>query len=251
METAQQSKRLAAFYSWEMVVWRNLSFWTAGYMRKITTHPLPALLATGFAGTLLFGISPIFAAEPTKPAAVFSSTVAASDAPELDLAKLHARARVIYVSSGAQAYTVRMIDSDTRTAFRFSGSDLYPTVIVELAHNEKLHRVSAAFPAEATRLDVYLTNQLPKDRGDFRFLKPVASVVDFDGDGKAVADFAPQDARYVALRWTRRSGSQPFKVTEISAFGGVALSFVDLEPSAPLPTESLVVLPTVPVVSPN
>jgi hypothetical protein len=221
------------------------------YMRRPTAHPLPALLAIGIAGTLA-SISPLFGAEAAEPAAVFTSTVSAqSDAPEFDLAKLHARARVIYVSSGAQPFAVRMIDSDGRTAFRFSGSDFHPTVIVELAHTEKLHRVTAAFPAEATRLDVYLTNELPRDRADFRFLTPVASVVDFDGDGKAVVDFAPQDVRYVALRWTRQAGSQPFKVTEISAFGGVALSFVELDPGTPLPSESLVVLPTVPVVSPN
>src|SRR4029077_10586780 len=41
---------------------------------------------------------------------------------DLDLAKLYAGARVVYVSSGAIALAACMIDGDTRTAFRFSGS---------------------------------------------------------------------------------------------------------------------------------
>jgi hypothetical protein len=238
---------------WELLIDKHATPFRIGdHMRRITAYKRPALLAVSLAGTLLY-ILAILRAEATEPAPVLSSALSAqSGAPDIDLGKLHAHARVVYVSSGAKTLAVRMIDGDGRTAFRFSESDLHPTVIIELAQNEKLHRVTAAFPAEAARLDVYLTTDLPKDRNDLQFLKPVASVVGFNGDGKAVVDFAPQEARYVALRWTRHEpGGKPFKVTEISAFGGVGLSFADVDLGTPLSINTMLALPTIPVVSPE
>src|ERR1700747_478589 len=72
-------------------------------------------------------------------------TVRRTEPREFDWAKLQARARVAYVSSGSRILTSRMIDNDIETAFRFSPSDSSPTVIVELAKVQALHRVTALF----------------------------------------------------------------------------------------------------------
>jgi hypothetical protein len=90
--------------------------------------------------------------------------------------------------------------------------------------------VSAVYKMGVCRVDVYLFNELPKNIGDWRDMKPIASVFDRDGSGKAAVDFGPQSARYVALRWTLES-SKPaasFEVAEIGAFGVVPLSLLDL-----------------------
>ena len=145
--------------------------------------------------------------------------VRGNEVREFDWAKLQSRAHIVYVSSGPRTQSGRMIDSDLQTAFRFSKSDKSPTVIVELARNANLHRVTTAFKAqEGVTLDVFLLNDLPKDANDLRFAKPVASIVDLpDNHGVMTADFAVSSARYVALRWTRKKWQEPFEVAEISA----------------------------------
>ena len=146
-------------------------------------------------------------------------TVRGSEVREFDWAKLQARARVAYVSSGPRTLSGRMIDNDLQTVFRFSESDKSPTVVVELAQNANLHRVTTAFKAEDAKLDVYLLNELPKDANDLRFAKPIASIVCLpDNHGVMTADFSVSSARYVALRWTRKKWQQPFEVAEVSAF---------------------------------
>jgi len=59
--------------------------------------------------------------------------VRSSEFREFDCAKLEAKARVAYVSSGPGTQSGRMIDKDLQTAFRFSASNTSPTVIVELS----------------------------------------------------------------------------------------------------------------------
>jgi len=175
-------------------------------------------------------------AERLNQAAQASSTVAHTalsrrpdDALTLNFANLYASARVVYVSSGAMSLAGRVIDDDVLTAFRFSASDAHPTVIIELAENERLHRVSAVYKAEAGRVDVYLLTDLNKDPGDLRDVKPIASIADRSGSGKTAVNFDPRGARYVALRWTGdRPGGEPFEIAEISAFGVVPLSILDL-----------------------
>src|SRR4029077_1858554 len=103
--------------------------------------------------------------------------VRGADVREFDWAKLQARARIAYTSSGPKTLSARMIDNDLQTVFRFSESDKSPTVIVELAKSTQLHRVSAVFRAEDARLDVFLLNELPKDIADLQFAKPDASAV--------------------------------------------------------------------------
>ncbi|MEP7015898.1 MAG: hypothetical protein ABI925_10695, partial [Verrucomicrobiota bacterium] len=142
-------------------------------MRPFLASFYRLFLALGFTGISLSApcLPAVDAVEADSP-----PVEVRADPPQYDWAKLHASARVIQVSSGAKAFAFRMIDNDERTAFHFSKADLHPTVIVELAQGEDLTRVKALFDAEAAQVDVYLSNQLPKDAGDFGFLRPVASV---------------------------------------------------------------------------
>jgi hypothetical protein len=99
-----------------------------------------------------------------------------------------------------------MIDDDVITSFQFASMDPNPTVVVELADRERLHRVSAVYKMEKGRLDVYLLPELGSNPGDLVGATPVASVTDTNGGGKAAVDFDPHGARYVALRWTSSDG---------------------------------------------
>jgi hypothetical protein len=145
--------------------------------------------------------------------------VRGTEVREFDWAKLQARARIAYTSSGPKTLSPRMIDNDLQTVFRFSESDKSPTVIVELAKSAQLHRVSAVFKAEDAKVEVFLFNELPKDIADLQFTKPDASVVELpDQHGMVTVDFSVSSARYVALRWSRNKWREPFEVAEISAF---------------------------------
>lgn len=196
-----------------------------------------------------------------------TSKVAAREEDRLNFnfANLYAKARVVYVSSGPVPSARRMIDDDNETAFRFSATDAHPTVIVELAETERLNRVSALYEMASGRMDVYLLNELSADPGDLGGAKPVASVTDRSGDGKAAVDFDPRGARYVALRWTpegERRGNNSFEVVEINAFGDVPLAMLQLFEApdvfalassgvqAPGPSGPIAVPPTIPNVSP-
>ena len=155
------------------------------------------------------------------------------DVVNFNFANSYARAHVVYVSSGSPLSAKRMIDDDTVTSFHFSKTDPHPTVIVELADREQLHRVSALYKMQAGRLDVYLADELPNDLRD---LTPIASVTD-PGNGKAAVNFNPHSARYVALRWTPDSSqnyNDTFELAEINAFGDVPLSILQETDAGPL-----------------
>jgi hypothetical protein len=150
------------------------------------------------------------------------------DVVNFNFANLYARAHVVFVSSGSPFAATRMIDDDTVTSFRFSKTDPHPTVIVELADREQLHRVSALYKIQAGRLDVYLTDGLPQDPNNLDNLTPIATVTD-PGNGKAAVNFNSQGARYVALRWTPDTAhrhNDDFELAEIKAFGNVPLSIL-------------------------
>jgi hypothetical protein len=151
------------------------------------------------------------------------------DRLNFNFANLYAKAHVVHVSSGPAPSARRMIDDDSETGFRFSPNDPHPTVIVELAETERLNRVSALYEMASGRMDVYLLDELNGDPNDLGGAKPVASVTDDSGDGKAAVDFDPRGARYVALRWTPDASSRgrgAFEVAEINAFGDVALAML-------------------------
>lgn len=150
------------------------------------------------------------------------------DMLNFNFANLYARARIVFVSSGAEEYAKRMIDDDVITAFQFAPADPHPTVIVELAERERLHRISALYKMEAGRLDVFLLQELGTNPGDLSGRTPIASVTDATGGGKAAVDFDPKGAQYLALRWTpaEKSSRKGFEVAEVSAFGDMPLSML-------------------------
>jgi hypothetical protein len=153
------------------------------------------------------------------------------DMLNFNFANLYARARIVFVSSGMNEYAKRMIDDDVITSFQFAPADPHPTVVVELADRERLHRVSAVYKMEKGRLDVFLLEELRANPGDLTGATPVASVTDTDGGGKAALDFDPHGARYVALRWTPSEAKAPrgFEVAEVSAFGEMPLSMLSTQ----------------------
>jgi hypothetical protein len=153
------------------------------------------------------------------------------DMLNFNFANLYARARIVFISSGSEEYAKRMIDDDVITSFQFAPSDPHPTVIVELAERERLHRVSAVYKMEKGRLDVFMLEDLGANPGDLSGAKPIASVTDTEGSGKAALDFDPHGGRYVALRWTPADATTPrgFEVAELSAFGEMPLSMLSTQ----------------------
>ncbi|HZR77892.1 MAG TPA: hypothetical protein VFA58_01715 [Chthoniobacterales bacterium] len=160
---------------------------------------------------------------------------------DVDLAKVQAGGKIVLVSSGARGGGFRTIDDDHRTTFRFSTDDPRPTLIVQLVENRPIHRVSAVVGSKSEKIDVYLLNELPRKQSDLDDFKPIASIVDPGIAREASVDFAPQNARYVALRWTL-SGATPeaLNVAEVSAFGPSGSSTVSAELAATDPPMYLV-----------
>lgn len=185
------------------------------------------------------------------------------DMLNFNFANLYAKAHVVYVSSGAEEASRRMIDDDPTTAFRFAANDPQPTAIVELAASERLHRVSALYKMQPGKLEVFLLNELGADPGDLGAAKPIATATDGLGTGKAAVNFDPKGARYVALRWTPIAfeAGQGFEVAEINAFGDMPLTmlstiefpdgYVNSQPATTFPGGGAPPeLPVLPLVSP-
>lgn len=168
------------------------------------------LLPTGLAG-LLLSSSPAGAAD--------SSNQALAGVVETDLAKIQAGGHIAFISSGQRMADLHAIDDDRRTVFEFSTADSRPTLIVRVSGNKPIHRVSVVPGSETQKVDVYLLNESLRDPSDLDKIKPLTSIVDLAVGREASAEFAPQPARYVALRWTlARFAPGPFAVAEISAF---------------------------------
>jgi hypothetical protein len=200
-----------------------------------------------------------------QPGVVRVKNVAATrrleDTLNFNFANLYAKARIVFVSSGTEEFAQRMIDDDVVTSFQFAPADPHPTVVVELAERERLHRISALYNMEAGRLDVYVLQKFGTNPDDLSSLTPIASVTDAVGGGKAAVDFDPQGARYVTLRWTpaQQNRRKSFEVAEVSAFGDMPLSMLSTselpdiyaDNSLGLMSPPLVIQPPVlPVVSP-
>jgi hypothetical protein len=166
----------------------------------------------------------------SKSAAYTTAATNLQDNLNFNFANLYARARVVYVSSGATDLAHKMIDDDPSTAFGFSTTDAHPTTVIELSQTERLRRVTAIYEMESGQLELYLLNNLPADLAALNNMKPVVTITDSTGAGKAAADFEPRGARYVALRWTPGSGEghKGFKISEIAAFSDFSLAFLDL-----------------------
>jgi len=165
----------------------------------------------------------------TRGSNMVATSARLEDRLNFNFANLYAKARVVYVSSGSSQSAQRMIDDDTQTAFSFAAADRQPTVILELAEQQRLHRVSARYQMVSGRMDVYLLDKLPADRADLSDARPVAVATDRDANGKAAINFDPKGARYVALRWTpEHAGEKALEVTEVNAFGDMPLAMLQL-----------------------
>ncbi len=164
---------------------------------------------------LSFNVWPIGAAETSNRVVV--------TAEDVDLAKMQSGGQIVFVSSGQRPAVSHAIDDDRRTVFLFSSLDPRPTLIIKLTKSTPVHRVSVVVGSKPGKVDVYLFDQFSGDGSDLDKLKPVASIVDLGIAREAAVDFAPQSARYIALRWALpKSYSRPLAVAEVSAFSDAA-----------------------------
>lgn len=154
-----------------------------------------------------------------------------SDTLNFNYANQYAFGRVIYVSSSASgpSSASRMIDDDASTFFSFAPNDPQPTIVVGLANQQKLHRITALSKISDARVEVYLLDRLESDPSDLSHAKLVGSTTTNAGDDTLGVNFDPQAAHYVALRWyPKHPHNQTAEIAEICAFGSVPLSVVDL-----------------------
>ena len=137
----------------------------------------------------------------------------------MDLAKVLAGGKVVFVSSGSRPIGFQAIDDERRTTFQFSNSDPRPTLIVELEKIRPVHRVSVVPGSQSLKVDVYLLTKRPRNLSDLDKIELLTSIVDLVVGREAAVDFAPQRARYVVLRWTLATKLPgPLKIAEVSAF---------------------------------
>lgn len=180
-------------------------------MRFLRPSRSRELLPTVLIG-LFFSISPLRAADQVNQPIIV-------DADDVDVAKVQSGGQIILISSGQRPAGFHAIDDDRRTVFQFSNSDPRPTVIVKLNDTKPVHRVSVVPGSESQKIDVYLLDELPRDVVALNKIQPLASIVDLAVGSEASVDFAPQRARYVALRWTLAANATgPLRIAEISAF---------------------------------
>jgi hypothetical protein len=179
------------------------------------------------------------------------------------LTDVHAKARALYVSSPVDPRDAnKMIDSQTATSFTFAANDSSPTAIIDLGKESKLRRISAVYTPHKGTVDFYVLKSLPPaaraendqlradalQKGapagqtpaataatDFTAdlmltdamlanLKPVASVANNEGEGRASVDFPETSGRFVMVRWSSPASQTPLSVAEIAAFGGTRMA---------------------------
>jgi hypothetical protein len=172
-------------------------------------------------------------------------------AEDVDVAKTQFGGQIVFVSSGQRPAVSHAIDDDRRTVFLFSSSDPRPTLIIKLTRSRPVHRVGVVVGSEAGKVDVYLLDEIRGDGSDLDKVKPVASIVDLRVAREAVVDFAPQSARYVALRWAvSKNHSHPPAIAEISAFSNGTDPGGTLVASEPPPADAIEGPPLIVSVSP-
>jgi len=152
-----------------------------------------------------------------------------------NLSDVHAKARALYVSSGADLQQANnMIDNQPGTTYSFSADDAAPTAVIDLGKDTTVRRVSATYSQREARVDFYVLQTLPGTQADhavapktlrltdniFAGLRPVGSVAD-TGKGRAAVDFEPVTGRYIVVRWSPTSRQDTaFSVDEIAVFSG-------------------------------
>ncbi len=177
-----------------------------------------------------------------------------------NLSDVHAKARALYVSSGADTKDAnKMIDNQPATSFTFAGDDANPIAVIDLGKESKLRRLSAIYSPRKGNVEFYVLKSLPvaaQSEGDqlnaaalqkgapagqtpaataatelvqnakltdaaLNNLKPVGSVANNEGEGRASIDFPETSGRYVMVRWASPAPTQnALSVAEIAAFGG-------------------------------
>jgi hypothetical protein len=177
-----------------------------------------------------------------------------------NLTDVHAKARALYVSSGGDAKDANnMIDDQPATIYTFAGSDANPVAVIDLGKTSSLRRISAIYSPRKGNVDFYVLESLPlgsKSESEqlsasalqkgapagqtpaataavdlpqtvsiaedaFRDLKPVGSVANSEGEGRAAIDFPETTGRYIMVRWNSAAPSDtPLSVAEVAAFGG-------------------------------
>jgi hypothetical protein len=154
------------------------------------------------------------------------------------LADAHAKARTLYVSSGADLKTANNItDEQTSTAYQFANGDMTPTTVIDLGKAQNVHRVAANFSAYKGSMAVYVVKALPDSSPNiatvdlpnslrmsaetFSAMKPVAMIEDDGTRTDAAVDFPATSGRYVIVRWNNAvKQDTAFTVAEVAAFGG-------------------------------
>jgi hypothetical protein len=154
-----------------------------------------------------------------------------------NLSDVHTKARALYVSSGTDlAEANNMIDDQPGTTYSFSVEDAGPTVVIDLAKETSVRRISSTYSPRRAMVDFYVLNTLPgvpPDHGaipatlhlndaTLAGLKSVGSVADV-GKGRSAIDFPPVTGRYIVVRWSRMPHEDAaFAVDEIAVFSGNA-----------------------------
>jgi hypothetical protein len=77
-----------------------------------------------------------------------------NDTLNFNYANQYAFGRVIYVSSSGSGSPSRMIDDDASTFFTFAPNDPQPTIVLGLANQQKLHRITALSAISDARVEV-------------------------------------------------------------------------------------------------
>jgi len=160
---------------------------------------------------------------------------------------MHAKARALYVSSGADLRQANnMIDDQAATTYSFAAQDGSPTAVIDLGKSVGLRRLSAIYSPRAGRMDFYVLQALPTESGNvgttqservqtsalgddaktmtindaaWANLKTVGVVTDDGGQGRASVEFPETSGRYVMLRWTPTvQQDDSFALAEVAAF---------------------------------
>ena len=166
-----------------------------------------------------------------------AQTIVATTAPNAvakanyNLADLHAKARIIFVSSGDDLRLAHnMIDGQAGTAYAFAANDAAPAAIIDLGRSVSVSRISTFSTPGSAAVTFYVFGDLPANntenpssalRIDPQTLTAfkMARTGSDDGSGRVAVNFAETIGRYVMLVWTPSTQNANFSVAEVAVFG--------------------------------
>lgn len=150
------------------------------------------------------------------------------------LTDIHAKGRVLYVTSGADNRLANdMIDDQPETSYNFASEDGSPTTVIDLGKSSTLRRVSAVYSPRPGTMTFYVLTALPignagdvspdslkMDDSGLASMKAVGTVTDDGSRGRASIDFPATAGRYLMVRWTPSAQQDSaFSIAEVAAFG--------------------------------